>query len=294
MHYELVLVDQSQLRQRQRELHASHEQSLSRLPLELLNGLPEVPAYELRVPIDPVQGARHHVLLRRVDRPGEGLHPLRPRSRLRRRPKRGLHHFVSHPAEEEGVGPVEVLDRVTMQVFVRGHCSMIAAPVQCDVDGIPEGSHYAKRTADGMAWQTLPFTLAPSGTDAYDSRDLPCARVTRRFPSQLRRTVTGSPTVYALRRKGTSRSVVQPGSVQRMKRMAARKGATLSPKKGVVNNPTSPPTSWLRVIGSSRREVWLPSNVLRSCGRGVRRSRAAPQQSISRGCRRANAAPAAN
>ena len=30
-----------------------------------------------------------------------------------------------------------------MQVFVRDHYSMIAAPVQCDVDGIPKGSHYA-------------------------------------------------------------------------------------------------------------------------------------------------------
>src|SRR2546430_10252857 len=29
-----------------------------------------------------------------------------------------------------------------MQVFVRGDCTMIAAPVQCDVDGVPEGSHY--------------------------------------------------------------------------------------------------------------------------------------------------------
>src|SRR6266542_6234307 len=28
-----------------------------------------------------------------------------------------------------------------MQVFVREHCTMIAAPVQCDVDGIPKGSH---------------------------------------------------------------------------------------------------------------------------------------------------------
>ena len=51
----LVLIDQSQLRQRQRELHASHEQPLTRLPLELLNGLAQIPAHELRVPIDPVQ-----------------------------------------------------------------------------------------------------------------------------------------------------------------------------------------------------------------------------------------------
>src|SRR2546426_1088180 len=85
MHHELVLIDQSQLRQRQRELHASHQQSLTRLPLELLNGLPQIPAHELRVPIDPVQCARHDVLLCRVDRPGEGFHPIRPRSRPRRR-----------------------------------------------------------------------------------------------------------------------------------------------------------------------------------------------------------------
>src|SRR3989454_11210672 len=37
---------------------------------------------------------------------------------------------------------VEVLDRGTVQVFVRGGCTMIAAPVQCDVDGVPKRSHY--------------------------------------------------------------------------------------------------------------------------------------------------------
>jgi hypothetical protein len=36
----------------------------------------------------------------------------------------------------------EVLDRVSMQVFVREPFTMIAAPVQCDVDGIPKGSHH--------------------------------------------------------------------------------------------------------------------------------------------------------
>jgi hypothetical protein len=35
----------------------------------------------------------------------------------------------------------EVLGCVTMQVFVRDHHTMIAASVQCDVDGIPKGSH---------------------------------------------------------------------------------------------------------------------------------------------------------
>jgi hypothetical protein len=31
-----------------------------------------------------------------------------------------------------------------MQVFVREHFTMITAPVQCDVDGIPKRSHYAR------------------------------------------------------------------------------------------------------------------------------------------------------
>src|ERR1700677_1560613 len=140
MYHELVLIDQSLLRQRQRELHTSYQQSLTRLPLELLNGLPQIPAHELRVPIDPVQGARHHVLPCRVDRPGKGFHPIRPCSRLRWRPPRCLHHFISHPAKQEGIGPVKALDSVTMQVFVREHYTMIAAPVQRDVDKIPKGS----------------------------------------------------------------------------------------------------------------------------------------------------------
>ena len=114
-----------------------HEQSLTRLPLQLLNGLPQmIPAHELRVPVDPVQGARHDVLLCRVDRPGEGVHPVRTRS-CPRRPKCCLHHFVSHPAKEEGIGLGDALGRVTMHVFIGDDCTMIAAPVQCDVDGIP-------------------------------------------------------------------------------------------------------------------------------------------------------------
>jgi hypothetical protein len=38
----------------------------------------------------------------------------------------------------------EVLDRVAMQVFVRDHFAMIAAPVQGDVDGIAKGSHFGR------------------------------------------------------------------------------------------------------------------------------------------------------
>ena len=47
VHDELVLIDQSQLRERQRELHARHVQSPARLLLELLNGLRKIAAHEL-------------------------------------------------------------------------------------------------------------------------------------------------------------------------------------------------------------------------------------------------------
>src|SRR5260370_40432405 len=95
MHHELVLIDQSQLRQRQRELHTSHEQSLARLPLELLNGGAQIPAHEFRVPIDLLQVARHDVLLCRVDRLGEGFHPIRSRSRRRRRAAGASGYYVT-------------------------------------------------------------------------------------------------------------------------------------------------------------------------------------------------------
>jgi hypothetical protein len=143
---EFVFVDQSQLRQCERELQASHEQSVARLPLEPLHGLPQIPAHELRVPVDPVQGARHDVLPCRVDGPGERLHPIghpiRPHSRPGRRPPRFLHHFISHPAKEKGIGLGEVVGVVTMHLFVGDDCAVVAAAVQCDVDGIPKGSHY--------------------------------------------------------------------------------------------------------------------------------------------------------
>jgi len=48
---------------------------------------------------------------------------------------------ISHPAKEKGIGLADVLDRVTMQLFIRGYDTMIAAPVQSDVDRISKGSH---------------------------------------------------------------------------------------------------------------------------------------------------------
>jgi len=52
--------------------------------------------------------------------------------------------LIGHPAKKEGIGLRDVLGRVTMQLFVRDAFTMIAAPVQGDVDGIPKGSHYVR------------------------------------------------------------------------------------------------------------------------------------------------------
>jgi hypothetical protein len=38
--------------------------------------------------------------------------------------------LVSHPAKQKGIGTVDFFSRVAMQVFVRDHLTMIAAPVQ--------------------------------------------------------------------------------------------------------------------------------------------------------------------
>jgi hypothetical protein len=57
---------------------------------------------------------------------------------------------------------------VTMQLFVRRYCPMIAAPVQCDVDGIPKGAHYVllkrpNETEISNRWRRRAlFSLHPS------------------------------------------------------------------------------------------------------------------------------------
>src|SRR6476661_8206198 len=71
LHKEHVLVDQSQICQRQGERHTTYEQALAWLLLEPLNRLPQVASHQLGIPIDPAQRARHDVLLRPVDGLGE-------------------------------------------------------------------------------------------------------------------------------------------------------------------------------------------------------------------------------
>jgi len=65
--------------------------------------------------------------------------------------------LVDHASKEESIGLGQVLDRVTMQLFVRDPYTMIAAAVQSDVDGISKWSHYALSAADGVPQETMPF-----------------------------------------------------------------------------------------------------------------------------------------
>jgi len=46
--------------------------------------------------------------------------------------------------KQQGIGLIENICRVTVQLFVRGDRTVIAAAVQCDIEGVPKGSHVAK------------------------------------------------------------------------------------------------------------------------------------------------------
>ncbi len=70
---------------------------------------------------------------------------------------------------------VEVLDRVTMQVFVSDYCTMIAAPVQCDVDGIPKGSHYASLPPMGRLARLARFSTRGATHVTHDDDNLRAA-----------------------------------------------------------------------------------------------------------------------
>ena len=66
-----------------------------------------------------------------------------------------------------------------MQVFVDEAYTMIAAPVQCDVDGVPKGSHFARvpkpaeilRIHYPPAAEKVPVDLPPRFPD-YDPSQL--------------------------------------------------------------------------------------------------------------------------
>src|SRR5262245_42296935 len=143
MHDALVLVDQTKVRQRQGELRAADEEAVAGLLLELPDGLLEVAAHELRVPIDVLQRRRDDVLLRRVDLLGEVHHPSGPRVLDRETP--GLfHHLIRHAAKDHGIGALEQSGGISMQIFVGNAHAVIDTSVERDVDREAKRSHAPK------------------------------------------------------------------------------------------------------------------------------------------------------
>jgi hypothetical protein len=62
-----------------------------------------------------------------------------------------------------------------MQVFVREPFTMIAAPVQCDVDGIPKGSHYISVSTIKVRLRSFVINghgrpVVPDGMDLTDQQ----------------------------------------------------------------------------------------------------------------------------
>jgi hypothetical protein len=70
------------------------------------------------------------------------------------------------------LGSGDVLGRVTMQFFVRDDCAMIAASVQCDVDGIPQGPHRVSVTAQELTNKLATMTSHYAEALGHD-RQLP-------------------------------------------------------------------------------------------------------------------------
>src|SRR5438309_10071430 len=72
-----------------------------------------------------------------------------------------------------------------MQVFVGGDCTMIAAPVQGDVDGVPKGSHFARVPPMG-------YTGGGTTTPSLSSGPAPPTRSSTKSPAD-KPPSTGSP-----------------------------------------------------------------------------------------------------
>ena len=64
---------------------------------------------------------------------------------------------------------------MTMQVFVRDHLTMIAASVQCDIDGIPKGPHEAKVPPDCSKYQMGPSEICMPFAIAHTTQTYPAS-----------------------------------------------------------------------------------------------------------------------
>src|SRR5689334_11837178 len=66
-----------------------------------------------------------------------------------------FHQFVRHATEKESIGLLEIRDGEAMNCFVGVDCTMVAAPVQRNVDRIPKWSHGV--TVSTMAYRSNPM-----------------------------------------------------------------------------------------------------------------------------------------
>jgi hypothetical protein len=176
MDHELVLIDQSQLRQRQRKLHASHEYSPARLLLDLLNSLPQISALQPPRSNRPRPGCstRHTSLPHRSSgRTEPSIRPSNPASL--RSPTAGVLSPSSRrlPRPEEGhrpaLGPRPNSD-ATLHPW---NLPDDRSAVESDVDGIPQGLHQESpvtSAADGLLSCSASPMMMPSGPRRKQSR----------------------------------------------------------------------------------------------------------------------------
>jgi hypothetical protein len=143
------------------------------------------------------------------------------------------------PANNVGPWPAsvgctgDVLGRVTMQVFVRKNCTMIAAPVQCDVDGVAKRSHVKGSSCRWVANECRP------GADPL------CGRATSAATRVRQTTGTPRPTSPSSRAKAEYRPPARPAGT-------ARSARQRFPPRHRGGTPAGPPRS--RACGSGAAE----------------------------------------
>ena len=112
----------------------------------------------------------------------------------------------------------EVLDRVTMQIFVDDPCPMVAAPVQGDVDGVPKGPHGANISP--MRWVGHLWRRVREGRTR--PLDQPGARVVTSIARRAHDRRRGLEAGAVSELYGIARFKFHEGKVEEFKRLSAQ------------------------------------------------------------------------
>ena len=103
---------------------------------------PEIPAHELGVPVDPVQGLdTTYFFAASIVRPNGAIQSGMTGARSDGRQADSIISYVTRPKSNASARS-SVFDRVTMRLLVRGDLPVVAAPVQRDVDRVPKRPHH--------------------------------------------------------------------------------------------------------------------------------------------------------